>query len=159
MTWSGKERRAFILGFAAGAAAILVLKTDLGSVVDSFYEGQVERKALAVWGRRAAKVSYEQCRFNAASCLGKIVIWPITRPAAGASYYEGDPSRPLSWSNEAQVPLSFHRESAFKTVGVVTAVHPASIELVFLGSPETIHGGTTWKAKFGLDRPDGGRRP
>lgn len=149
MRWTN-NLRGFLPGFAVGIAVMWALKSDMASVVDAFYEQQVENKVNAVFQRRAADVSYEQCRQNAASCLGKTVVWPVSHPAAGDSRYAGDSSRPIQWSNEKQVPISLVRSDPFPAIAAVKAVHPGSIELVFLGSAAAVYGGTTWTKKFGF---------
>lgn len=146
-----KEYRVFIYGLGAGLALALILMSDLSRLLDAFYEQRVENKALAAWSRRATAVSYAQCRRNAASCLNKIVVWPISHLSEGNSYVE-NPSQPILWSNESQVPVSSVASRPFLAVAVIHGVHPRSIELVFVGSPAAVHGGTTWKEKFGLNR-------
>lgn len=147
--------RGFFLGGACALGGLLLLQIDVAPLIDRFYEQQVESKAVAVWKHSAVAVSYDQCRADVVSCLGRTVLWPVSHPVLGDSRYQDDASRPLIWRNEAQVPERTVRGHPFQAVARVVAVHPHSIELIYLGTPQAVYGGTTWKGKFGLDAPAG----
>lgn len=122
----------------------LAATVDAGSLLDHFYERQIEEKALAVWRRQAAPVDYEKCRAVPGSCLGRVVFWSVSNSSAS---YAANGSEPISWANKAQVPGAWG--TSFEAVARVVAVRPHEIELLFIGSSEPGMGETTWTRKFG----------
>ncbi len=154
--FSSPQFRPFIRGLALGFGAALLLalfvSKDWTRVIDSFFEAQVQRKSMAVWSRRAADVGYQDCLSRPDSCLNKIVVWPVSHTLKGRTYYDQSAGFKIRWRNEEQVPLSYRASGPFKAVGIVTRVAAGSVELIYIGTPETFYSGTTWASKFGFDR-------
>jgi hypothetical protein len=147
-----KTVRAFALGFACGAGAALVIAFFPSYLVDKFYERQIESKAIGVWERQAVGASYEECRDKPASCLGRIVEWPVTHLSDGQSFWGGNQSYLIRWRNPQQLPRVPGPNEAFTAVARVVAVERDSMELVYIGTPQAAFGGTTWKEKFGAPK-------
>lgn len=137
--------------YGALAFSAAALRADPTAVVDSFYERRVYEQSIQTFQRRAVAVDYDGCRQDAVSCLGKIVFWPVFHAVKGDGRYNGDAGKRVVFANEGQVPVVDNR-APIPVVGMVRAVHPDAVELVFLGSPEAVYGGTTWVKVFGLDR-------
>ncbi|MBI3554201.1 MAG: hypothetical protein HY077_17015 [Elusimicrobia bacterium] len=144
----GKTARAFALGFASGAGVALMVAFFPAQLVDRFYERQIESKAVAVWERQAVSVSYEECRQRPSSCLGKIVRWPVGGNGSG-SYWGGTQSSAIRWRNKSQVPRVGSGEGALQAVARVVGIEPDAVVLLYIGTPQAVYGGTTWKEKFG----------
>lgn len=147
--------------FLAGSAAVVAasaLRSCSGPtrLIDAFHEQRVESLAMEVWKGRAFPADYARCRLQPDLCLGKIVAWPVTHPAAGVSRFGTDPSSPILWRNDQQVPRTTERWP-FTAIGTVERVGPLGLEMVFLGTQQAPYGGTTWDGKFGLTTDKGSR--
>jgi hypothetical protein len=107
------------------------------------------RAVLRAWQRQACTADWAACRRQPDLCVEKIVVWPVTHPAAGVSRYGTDGSQPILWRNEDQVPTTTERW-ALTAVAMVKRVTPLGLEMVFLGTPDAAYGGTTSAKHFGL---------
>ncbi len=132
--------------------ATFALRFDPAPFVDSFYERRIYQQSLETFERRAVGARYEECREQLARCLGKGVVWPVVHAVEGDARYEGDPGKPVLFSNLKQVPTNTDERTPFMIVGVVRAVHPRGIELLYVGSPSARFGGTTWVKTFGYEK-------
>ena len=141
----------WFLGACAAVFAASLLRScwDPSSLVDFFFAQRVEREAMKVWQRRAFPADWARCRLQPDLCLNMIVAWPVTHPARGVSRYGTNGSQPILWLNDEQVPLTTER-TPFTAIGIVKEVTPLGLEMVFLGTPQAVYGGTTWNARFGL---------
>ena len=145
-----REARAFAFGFVAGGVLMTLALNFPTSLMDRFFERQVESKAIAAWERQAVGAGYDDCREKPSSCLGKIVEWPVTRRADGTSCWGSNVSQVIRWRNPEQVPNNAGPSYPFTAVARVAGLDPDAIVLVYIGTPSAPYGGTTWKEKFGL---------
>lgn len=136
--------------YGALAFAAFALRADPTRFVDSFYERRVYQQSVAVFQRRAAGLRYEDCAADLGACLGKVVVWPLEK--AGRQWrYEGDASELVVFSNPKQLP-DFSGDRPILMVGLVKAIHPRAVELLYVGSPSARWAGTTWVKAFGLEQ-------
>lgn len=124
---------AFLFGIVAWGGSMWVLKKNLFRTVNLLMIERERIKSLEAWVKRAneLQITYDQAAANSKEVVGKPVVWEV-RIASGtlAATYQGDPARPVLWTNPGKV-----EPGKGKTVGVIRGVErpKTSITLEYLG--------------------------
>jgi len=130
--------RFFILGLCAGFVLALLPWEAMflwtASRFELAHDRKEERKAWSPQIALAARLqlSYEQVAARPRDFMGKPVVWCVDHH--GASYLDGRPSLPVSWSNDEQVPVTSDRHCE-KMLAVIEDSDGEGVLLRYLGRP------------------------
>jgi hypothetical protein len=106
----------------AATALAAVLLCWMIAWLPKAYIHWVQRESIreAAKAARKSEIYYPQALHDP-SAIFKAVRWPLTHPAVGQWYYEGDHSEPVSWAGQ-EPDLPFTGQSGSMNYVVVLAV-------------------------------------